>query len=162
MKNIFIILAVSISALTGCSSIVSTSDYPVAIHSSPSGASFEIVNRTGLTVHSGITPAIITLDSSAGYFKGETYTLTLNRDGYESKIYTLNSSIDGWYWGNLLLGGVLGMLIIDPATGAMYSLPESVDISLDPQSVAIDQGTLTITSIDALSPEQKNQLVQIK
>lgn len=30
--------------------------------------------------------------------------------------------VDGWYFGNLLLGGFLGMLIIDPATGAMWKI----------------------------------------
>lgn len=30
--------------------------------------------------------------------------------------------MNGWYFGNLLLGGVIGMLIVDPATGAMYRI----------------------------------------
>jgi len=30
--------------------------------------------------------------------------------------------VNGWYFGNILLGGLIGMLIVDPATGAMYRL----------------------------------------
>jgi hypothetical protein len=162
MKKSLSILAISISALSACSSIISKSDYPVAINSSPDGASFVLENRAGEKVHSGNTPSTITLSSSAGYFKGETYTLTLNKEGYGSKVYTINSSVDGWYFGNILLGGLIGMLIVDPATGAMYNLPERVDVSLDPQSALVASDTLTIASIDALTSEQKSKLVPIK
>ena len=134
----------------------------MAINSSPDGASFVLENRDGEKVHSGNTPSTITLSSSAGYFKGETYTLTLNKEGYGSKVYTINSSVDGWYFGNILLGGLIGMLIVDPATGAMYNLPERVDVSLDPQSALVASDTLTIASIDALTSEQKSKLVPIK
>lgn len=162
MKKSIAILAVTIAALSGCSSIISKNDYPVSINSSPDGASFVITNKAGQKVHSGNTPSTITLSSSAGYFKGEAYTVTLNKDGYGSKEYTINSSIDGWYFGNILLGGLIGMLIVDPATGAMYNLPERVDVSLDVQSSAINSDTLTIASIDALTSQQKSRLVLVK
>ncbi|MDA8868601.1 hypothetical protein N9H91_02170 [Pseudomonadales bacterium] len=86
----------------------------------------------------------------------------LNKVGFSPKEYTLNSSVDGWYFGNLLLGGLIGMLIVDPITGAMYNLPARVDVSLDSQSVSIDSGVLTIASIDSLSPQQLAKLVPIK
>jgi len=74
----------------------------------------------------------------------------------------INSSVDGWYFGNILVGGLIGMLIVDPATGAMYNLPERVDVLLDAQSTSIGSDTLTIASIDALTVQQKAELVQIK
>ena len=39
-----------------------------------------------------------------------------------AKIYPIDTELDAWYFGNILLGGVIGMLIVDPATGAMYKL----------------------------------------
>jgi len=30
--------------------------------------------------------------------------------------------MNGWYFGNLAIGGILGMLVIDPLTGAMYRM----------------------------------------
>lgn len=30
--------------------------------------------------------------------------------------------MNGWYIGNLLFGGIIGLLIVDPATGAMWTL----------------------------------------
>lgn len=33
--------------------------------------------------------------------------------------------MDGWYLGNILIGGLIGMLIVDPASGAMYRFKRS-------------------------------------
>ena len=123
-------LAMVITALPGCASIFSEDTYPVSITSAPSSASIEIKNEDGKTVYTGNTPATIKLKAGAGYFDGERYQVTFRKDGYQPSTYTLNSGIDGWYWGNLLIGGVLGMLIIDPATGAMYTLPQTASASL--------------------------------
>lgn len=52
--------------------------------------------------------------------KDEQYTLTFSKEGYEDKMVTIHSRFDGWYLGNILLGGLIGMLIVDPSSGAMY------------------------------------------
>jgi hypothetical protein len=40
--------------------------------------------------------------------------------------------MDGWYIGNILFGGVIGFLIVDPATGAMWKLGDPVYGNLAP------------------------------
>lgn len=117
--------------LGACASIVSDSMYPVAITSTPSGASYQIANEDGLVVRSGVTPDHVILKAGAGYFDGETYKVTYQKDGYAGNSAVLNSGIDGWYWGNIALGGLIGMLFVDPVTGAMYTLPENANASLD-------------------------------
>lgn len=124
------LIAIMAFAVTGCASIVSDSKYPVAVTSSPSGAAYEIVNESGVSVRSGVTPDEVTLRAGAGYFDGEKYTVTYRKDGYNSSTQTLESGIDGWYWGNIVIGGLIGMLIVDPATGAMYTLPEKINSTL--------------------------------
>ncbi|MBV1812814.1 hypothetical protein KTT58_08710 [Pseudomonas viridiflava] len=133
------IIAIAAFAVTGCASIVSDSKYPVAVTSSPSGAAYEIVNESGVSVRSGVTPDEVTLRAGAGYFDGEKYTVTYRKDGYTSSTQTLESGIDGWYWGNIVIGGLIGMLIVDPATGAMYTLPEKIN------------STLTVAPVSAIS-----------
>ncbi|MCJ8178555.1 hypothetical protein [Pseudomonas viridiflava] len=133
------IIAIAAFAVTGCASIVSDSKYPVAVTSSPSGAAYEIVNEGGVSVRSGVTPDEVTLRAGAGYFDGEKYTVTYRKDGYTSSTQTLESGIDGWYWGNIVIGGLIGMLIVDPATGAMYTLPEKIN------------STLTVAPVSAIS-----------
>lgn len=39
--------------------------------------------------------------------------------------HVLTPGINGWYLGNLLFGGLLGWVIIDPITGAMYKFDET-------------------------------------
>lgn len=118
--------------LSGCASIFSEQTYPVQVTSEPSRASIEIKDEDGNVVYNGSTPATVKLTSSAGYFDGERYTVTFRKDGYDDEQFVINSGIDGWYWGNILLGGILGMLIIDPATGAMYDLPSKAGATLKP------------------------------
>ena len=44
----------------------------------------------------------------------------------------LNGTVSGWYFGNILFGGLLGIVAIDPATGAMYKLqPDTVQAALE-------------------------------
>jgi len=96
----------------------------------PSGADFDIVNKKGGMVYSGVTPEQVTLKADAGYFSGERYQVTYVKDEYEPHIKTLDTSVDGWYWVNIIFGGLLGMLIIDPATDAMYKLPDNATTTL--------------------------------
>ncbi|MFA6162397.1 MAG: hypothetical protein WC685_03095 [Methylobacter sp.] len=117
-KFIFLIMAL---LLHGCASILSNSAYPVLIESNPAGAGFVIKNRNGIEVAHGQTPATITLESGAGYFKKADYTVQVFKPGFQSQTYRLNSYINDWYWGNVL--NPIGMLLVDPATGAMWSLP---------------------------------------
>lgn len=154
-------LALSSILLTGCASIVSESSYPVTVSSTPDNAQFVITNRAGQQIHKGITPATVTLKASAGYFKGETYTLVFNKEGLPTKIFTLTSSVDGWYFGNILLGGLIGMLIVDPATGAMYKLPKTVDVTLSEAVSSSHLSSLTVASVDSLTDKQREQLVKL-
>ncbi|MFC0708435.1 hypothetical protein [Azorhizophilus paspali] len=118
------------SVVTGCASLFGETQYPVAISSFPPGANYKITNQAGESIMSGVTPDQPTLKSSAGYFDGERYEVEFTKDGYESETEVLDSGIDGWYWWNILIGGLIGMLIVDPITGAMYDLPEKVHAHL--------------------------------
>ena len=54
--------------------------------------------------------------------KREMYTITFTKNGYEPKVVHISAELEGWYIGNVLIGGWLGMLIIDPISGAMYKI----------------------------------------
>lgn len=161
MKSKIFLAALGFSMLSACSSLVSKSDYPVTISSSPESATFVIVDKRGRSIESGRTPATVILKSSSGYFSGQTYTIALGKEGYERQHYELKSTVDGWYWGNILIGGLLGMLIVDPATGAMYRLPDRVDISLQPSASAAIGNTLEFGTLDSLSGEQIARLEKL-
>ena len=119
MKNhIAFLIVVAAFALAGCASIVSKSEYPVAITSNPTGADFVVKRANGLPISSGVTPATITLGASDGYFKPAKYSVEFRRKGIVQTV-PLTAKVDGWYFGNLLFGGLIGLLIVDPASDAM-------------------------------------------
>ena len=131
MKKISALLAAL--TLGGCASIVSDSEYGVAITSSPTGADFTIKNSKGIPIHSGTTPMTVLLDASDGYFDGAEYLVIAEKDGYQSTQHTIEHGLDGWFLGNIFLfGGWVGMLVVDPLTGALYTLPDNANIYLPP------------------------------
>lgn len=117
-------------ALASCASIVSKSEYAVTLDTEPPGALLTVVDKSGATVHSGTAPLTVTLPADAGYFSAERYTIEADLEGYETQSSVLAGRLDGWFLGNILFGGLLGFLIIDPATGAMWSLPDEHTLQL--------------------------------
>jgi hypothetical protein len=127
--------------LAGCASILSDSRYPVSISTDPPAALIEIKDQNGVVRHVGTSPTTAVLDSGSGYFTRARYTVTATKDGYNPATLPLQNSIDGWYWGNIILGGLIGFLIVDPITGAMFEIDNPVaTMSLAPAvtSVGVD------------------------
>ncbi|GGY64282.1 PEGA domain-containing protein [Pseudoduganella sp. SL102] len=153
MRHLLIagLLAVTLS---GCASIMNGSTQPISIRSVPEGASVSVTNRAGEKIHSGLTPVTLTLKRGAGYFKSESYKVVVTKEGFSDRELTLNSNVNGWYIANIVFGGLIGMVGVDPATGAMYSFPESVTATLDAsQEKVAGAAPLTIVSTTELSPE---------
>jgi hypothetical protein len=149
--------------LAGCASIVSKSEYPVAITSNPIGADFVVKRSNGIPVASGVTPATITLSASEGYFKPAKYTVEFRRKGVVQSV-PLTAKIDGWYFGNIIFGGIIvGMLIVDPATGAMWALKDTVVATFQQTAdVAPGQRVLQIADINSLPMKYRGQLVALR
>ncbi|TCK01848.1 hypothetical protein EV694_0482 [Volucribacter psittacicida] len=155
MKNLFKISLLSTVLLTtGCATIVSKHQYPVSINSNPEGIAYSITNRAGEQIAEGVTPDSIELEAGAGYFKAEQYTIEFKKNAKEIQTITLNASLDGWYFGNIIFGGLLGLLVIDPLTGAMYKLPTEAYADFNQQA-------LNILSINDLSDDQKLKLIRL-
>lgn len=146
--------------LSSCASIVSRPSRDVSIQSNPSGLSFAVINAEGETIHSGTTPQVVNLTARGGYFKPAKYTVQVKRANKVIGSHQVTAGINGWYFGNLLIGGLVGMLIVDPLTGAMYRMPESITVDTT-ATAATDPMSLNIASIDTLTPDQRKQLVRL-
>ncbi len=165
LKSVFTVLFIIVAFLVaGCASIVSKSSYPVVISSSPNQADFVITNKQGMEVHSGKTPSTVSLKSGSGFFSGERYNIIFKKDGYSSNSATISSSMDGWYIGNILFGGLIGILIVDPATGAMWKLPPNVSATMYEKNTALNtQGqTLHILSYNNIPDSEKANLISVE
>ena len=105
-----------------CASIVSKNVYPISISSTPSEAKITVIDKRGVEVYKGETPATVKLKAGSGYFSQAEYQVRFEKPGYNTKVLPVIFKLDGWYWGNILTGGLIGMLVIDPLTGAMLKL----------------------------------------
>ncbi len=77
------------------------------------------------------TPFVAQLSTKFGYFKAQTYRMVFELPHYNSAEVQVDSSVSGWYFANLVFGGLIGMLIVDPLTGAMFNLqPDEIEQKL--------------------------------
>jgi hypothetical protein len=161
MKDFKKILAISaVTVLTSCASIVSKSNWPFSVDSNPEGAKVIITNKKGKEVFVGKTPTALKLKSGAGFFSKESYTVELIMNGYESKKVNIECKVNGWYFGNFIIGGLIGLLIVDPATGAMYKL-DSKGITENLYRSTSTGATLKILDKNSIPENWKEHLVRV-
>lgn len=98
----------------------------VNVSSEPSGVRFEIVAPSGRVITQGVTPANVTLKRGRGYFQAGDYMARFQQYGYEPVTVPVRQGFEtGWYFGgNFVFGGILGLLVIDPLTGAMWDIKD--------------------------------------
>ncbi len=119
---------VSLAALSGCASIASDNDTTTYIHTMPEAARCDLAGEEfERTVN---TPSSIMIPSKAA-----PVSLNCSADGYKTGTATLDTSVDGWIFGNILLGGVIGA-VIDASRGAGMRYPEEIEIVLEPEMFA--------------------------
>jgi len=106
----------------GCASIVHSGNRPVMIDSNPQGATVTITDRKDRVVFSDVTPVKAKLDPRGGYFCGQHYTVTFELDGYASAHAYIEPEITPFYVGNIVFGGLIGFVVVDPLTGCMWNL----------------------------------------
>jgi hypothetical protein len=165
MRKFAFVIVLSI-AFSSCATIFGTTSTSLGVDTDPQGAHVKIFNRNEKLVYEGQSPATVPLPSANGYFKKGIYRIELSMDGYEKKQITVSSHINGWYFGNILIGGALGFLVIDPLTGAMYKLDEKlVNEKLAPKAVGVSMttgaSTLKLLSLRDVPAEWRGRLERL-
>jgi len=104
----------------------------------------------------------VSLEPKRGYFKGQSYTVRIELEGYRSDEIVLQSKLSGWYLGNVIFGGLIGMLIVDPLTGAMWNIaPEKIDRTLSTQQVQLlNEGNGFVVALLAETSESERAKMQ--
>lgn len=91
------------------------------------------------------------IKSDGSYFGGKEYLVSIGKDGYRDQVITVSSRVNGWYvGGNLVVGGLIGWLIIDPFSGNMYTLtPDQVtaELSGDTAGTALPDDNASISVV---------------
>ena len=137
MKTISINLSLALVILiSSCASIMSTSKQTVGFSSNPQKASVFVDN-----MKIGDTPI------SSSLLRKREHTVRIELEGYLPYETTLTKKLNGWFFGNILIGGLIGV-VVDASTGAMYTLtPESIKTTLDSKGVSLknQENTLLIS-----------------
>lgn len=124
-----------------CATIVQGSNQDIAVNSTPAGASVTVDGQP-----MGTTPATLKLS------RGNAHTLRLDLAGYAPYEMQLERKMSGWVWGNIVFGGIVGV-IVDASTGAMYRLsPGTVDAALQTRTAVLD-GRRTIEVAIVMTPD---------
>lgn len=158
--SVFVLFGGAALLFSGCATIMGKGDAEILnLTSNPSKAGVEIIDvNSGTTISEGQTPHNVALEKKQGFFKGKTYAVKVKKEGFKEVNFNIKPSINGWYLGgNLVFGGLIGWLIVDPATGAMWNLkPEKQS------GISTNESIISIKLVSDLSDEQKAKMERIK
>lgn len=115
-----LIILVCFLAVFGCATIITGTRQSILVESHPSGA------KAAVDGYDTKTPGLLVLKK-----RNQPYIIRVSKRGYHGETVTIGSKLQPWFWGNILFGGFIGM-IVDAATGAMWNLtPPSIMVSLE-------------------------------
>lgn len=160
------LLVISILSFS-CATIIKGSNQKIFVTSSPSEANIKVKDQDGNNVITTASPATLTLQQGNGFFRSASYSIEISKQGYATQYVTLTGGLNGWYLlGNLVVGGLIGWLIVDPISGAMWTLsPEYVNTTLaaeNKQTAINNTSVLQIVLIEDVSENVKSQMIKIK
>jgi hypothetical protein len=150
------------TVIAGCATIVHGGPRAIPVASTPPGAKVSIYDRSNTLVLTNTTPFVAQLPTKFGYFKSQTYRLVFEMPGHSAAEVNLDSSVSGWYFANLAFGGLIGMLIVDPLTGAMYNLkPQKIEQPLSASQAEVireGKGVLVVLASQATEHERADMV----
>jgi len=156
-----------VASLVACASIVGHPTQTIPIASTPSDASVSIIDETGKEVFKGATPTSATLDKSNGQRWGaKSFKVTITKAGFQAQTIPVTASPNGWYiGGNILFGGLIGWLIVDPMNGNMYTLsPESISGTLTAgvaHNNTAHDGSIAVVLIQDVPDDLRDKMVRL-
>lgn len=143
MKKSYVVTGIVLGFLTaatlsGCATIVAGGGIThMNIATNPSGAKVTIKGLGNNENFEKSTP--FSLDMS----KNSDYEFQFAMQGYKSDTIVVRRTVSGWFWGNLFIGGIIGMAI-DYGTGNMWdhssnnlNIDLSKDIAQNPEQFEI-------------------------
>jgi PEGA domain-containing protein len=121
-----LLILASVISIAACATTMHGTTQTVSVKSTPPGA---VVKIDGSVV--GTTPAFVELT------RGEQHNLRIEEEGFIPYETTITHSMNGWILGNVILGGVVG-IIVDSSSGAVYSLDQE-EIAVELQKAGESQ-----------------------
>jgi len=112
---LFLCMFTVVMGTSGCATIVTGKYQNISVTSEP----------PGIKVRADTGESILTL-GSFNLIRNKNHTLVAEYEGTEPQQVQLKKGVQGWFWANILLGGVIGG-VVDMASGACDKLtPDKV------------------------------------
>ena len=139
------------SLVSGCATIMNGDMVKVPVTTTPSGATL-VMNGNAY-----ISPATVLVPRGKGDFN-----LHVEKKYFEPVDILLTESLDGWFWGNFIMGGVVGFAV-DFITGDAYDIkPELINANLKGINLTkSENSSLQFVLVD-ISKLPKNIIQRIK
>ncbi len=111
--------------LEGCASIMHGTSQEMTFQSSPEEVTVTVTGRV-----IGKTPVTSRLDKKSGQ------SVVFTKEGYKPVTMELTTTLDPWFWGNIVLGGVIGSTT-DGINGSVHEYsPSQYFVTLTPDGVS--------------------------
>jgi hypothetical protein len=150
----FLVVILGMFTLSSCASIVAGGPSVLTANSKPLGATVTAKGMSNGEALTGKTPTTFTLD------KGSDYTLTFALGGYQSEEIIVRRTVNGWFFGNFLLGIV--PMIVDAATNNMWQHTLSVaNVDFTTQTANSDGSISANIIVATYDAEGKQQFTRV-
>ena len=112
-----------LGACGGCATLFNWEDHGVIrLESSEPETLVSVYNRGVLTDRVKTPCDYPVKAASDGYFRRSSYEFVFEKEGFYSQSYQRVGQFCPEFWLNILIGGPLGMFVIDPLTDSEYRL----------------------------------------
>jgi len=126
LKGMPLLLAVAVLAFQGCATIMRGSSQSVIVNTKPPGANCTFTRGSQTIATANPTPETVLVP------KGRNdVVVSCSKAGYRDAKAPLLASFEGWTFGNVLFGGIVGVFV-DAGSGAMHDYPQSIKVTLIP------------------------------
>lgn len=151
MNKYALLPLLSLIGLPACSTIIDGHTQEININTSPQGASCVLTRENQKIAIVESTPQVVMVSKINKPIEITCHKAP-NYNGNDEKA----AGWDGWTWGNLLFGGLIGFGV-DAGTGDWNKYPTSVTVPLIPMESSMQQGPQPLTMQYQVSQPQKKQ-----
>jgi uncharacterized protein YceK len=137
-----LLFVIPLIVIAGCATIMHGTKQQIGFSSTPSGATVMVDNS-----EKGVTPVIVKLSRKSNHI------VKMVVPGYKPYEATITRGTSGWVWGNIVFGGLIG-LVVDAISGGIYKLkPEQVEAILAKEGASITKDGDVIYVTVVLTPD---------
>jgi hypothetical protein len=154
---------IALTLTSGCATIVNGRSADVTLQSTPPNAMVTVRDDQGVVIAQTTTPGKVTLKRSQKFLRPAHYTATFEKPGYEIAEAPIQTKVNPWVLGNIVLGGPLG-LGVDAVSGALWrpadkTIEQSLAAagSLEPWKPPYDPSQPANTDVRTASAEDESQ-----